>query len=109
MLFEGGGAILPKRTTGELARNKRVTHHHSSALGHFPAAETKNEIRKGPIKVKKETLVKRQYLSGGNFVFRVDLLQHRTQSSSENVSFPHQPPPIKINSRRSEDKIGRDR
>jgi hypothetical protein len=95
---------------GQLDRNERVIHHHSSALGHFPAAETKNEIRKGSIKVKKkETLVKRQYLSGGNFVFRVDLLQHRTQSSSENMSFPHQPPPIKINSRRSEDKIGRDR
>jgi hypothetical protein len=86
-----------------------VTHHRPSALGHLLAAETKNEIRKSPIKVKKEMLVKRQYLSGGNFIFEMDLLQHRTQSSSENVSFPHRPPPLKIDSRRSEGKIGRDR
>jgi hypothetical protein len=99
MLFERGGAFFAEENhRGNWQEKKRVTHHHSSALGHFPAAETKNEITKGSIKVKKETLVKRQYLSGGDFVFRVDLLQHRTQSSSENVSFPHRPPPLKINS-----------
>jgi hypothetical protein len=81
MLFEGGGAFCRREPQGQLARNKRVTHHHSSALGHLLAAETKNEIRKGSIKVKKETLVKQQYLSGRNFVFRVNLLQHRTQGS----------------------------
>jgi hypothetical protein len=51
-------------------------------------------------KSKKEVLAKKQYLSGGNFVFGMDPLQHWTQSSSENVSFPHQPPPIKIDSQR---------
>jgi hypothetical protein len=38
---------------GQLVGNKRAIHHHSSALGHLPAAETKNEIRKSPTKVKK--------------------------------------------------------
>jgi hypothetical protein len=86
-----------------------VSDHRSSALGHLLAAEIRDKIRKSPIKVKKETLVKRQYLSSGNFIFGVDLLQHRTQSSSENVSFPHRPSPLKIDSRRSEGEIGRDR
>jgi hypothetical protein len=94
---------------GQLARNRRVTHHRSSALDHLLAAETRNKIRKSPIKVKKETLVKRQYLSSGNFIFGMDLLQHRTQSSSENVIFPHRPPPLEIDSQRSEGEIGRDR
>jgi hypothetical protein len=82
----------------QLARSRRVSDHRSSALGHLLAAEIRDKIRKSPIKVKKETLVKRQYLSSGNFIFGVDLLQHRTQNSSENVSFPHRPPPLKINS-----------
>jgi hypothetical protein len=52
MLFEGGGAFLLKRTTGAIARNGRAIHHHSSALGHLPAAEMKDKIRKGSIRSK---------------------------------------------------------
>jgi hypothetical protein len=62
----------------QLARSRRVSHHRSPALGHLLAAEIRDKIRKSLIKVKKETLVKRQYLSSGNFIFGVDLLQHRT-------------------------------
>jgi hypothetical protein len=78
MLFEGGGAFLPKRTKGRSARNGRAIHHHLSALGHLPAVEMENETRKSPIEVKKEALVKRQYLFGRDFIFGMDLLQHRT-------------------------------
>jgi hypothetical protein len=38
---------------GQLAGNKKGIHHRSAALGHLLAAETKNEIRKSPTKVKK--------------------------------------------------------
>jgi hypothetical protein len=109
MLFEGGGAFLPKRTTGAIGKKQKGDP--SSFIGSGPSSCCRNKERnqKGSIKVKKETLVKRQYLSGGNFIFGMNLLQHRTQSSSENVSFPHRPPPLKIDSRRSEGKIGRDR
>jgi hypothetical protein len=78
-----------KEPQGKLARNRRAIHHHSSALGHPPAAEIENEIRKGSVKTKRETLDKQQYLSVRDFIFRVNLLQHRPQSSSKNMSFPH--------------------
>ncbi|PUZ75264.1 hypothetical protein GQ55_1G142800 [Panicum hallii var. hallii] len=39
----------------------------------------------------------------------MDLLQHWAQSSPENVSFPHRPPSLEADDRRSEGKIGRNR
>jgi hypothetical protein len=109
MLFEGGGAFLPKRTTG--ATGKKQKGDSSSFISFGPSSCCRNgkQNQKGINKVKRETLVEQKYLSIRDFVFRVDLLQHRTQSSSENVSFPHRPPPLKVDSRRSEGKIGRDR
>jgi hypothetical protein len=39
-----------KEPQGQLARTGREIHHHSSALGHPPAAEIENEIRKDLVK-----------------------------------------------------------
>jgi hypothetical protein len=79
------------------------------ALGHPPAAEIENEIRKDSVKLKRETMGEQQYLSIRDLIFRLNLLQHWPQSSPKNMSFPHQPPTLEVNSRRSKDKIGRDR
>jgi hypothetical protein len=102
MLFEGGGAFLPKRTTGAIGEKRKGDP--SSFVGSGPSSCCRNERQdqKGFNKVKSETLVEKQYLSSGYFIFGMNLLQHRTQSSSENVGFPHRPPPLKIGSRRSE-------
>jgi hypothetical protein len=85
MLFEGGGAFLPKRTTGAISEKRKGNP--SSFVGSGPSSCCRNERRnqKGFNKVKRETLVEKQYLSSGNFIFGTNLLQHRTQSSSENV------------------------
>jgi hypothetical protein len=109
MLFEGGGAFLPKRTIG--ATGKKQKGDPSLFIGSGPSSCCRNKERnqKESNKNQKGMVVKRQYLSDGNFIFGMDLLQHQTQSSSENVSFPHRPPPLKVDSRRSEGKIGKDR
>jgi hypothetical protein len=98
MLFEGDGVFLPKRTTGVIGEKRKGDP--SSFVDSGPSSCYRNERRsqKGFNKVKRETLVEKQYLSSGNFIFGMNLLQHRTQSSSENVGFPHRPPPLKLDS-----------
>jgi hypothetical protein len=54
MLSKGEVRSCRKEPQGQLARNGRVTHHHSSALGHLPTAETGKEIRKGSMKSKEK-------------------------------------------------------
>jgi hypothetical protein len=89
MLFEGGGAFLPKRTTGVIGEKRKGDP--SSFVGSGPSSCCRNERQnqKGLKKVKSETLVEKQYLFSGDFIFGMNPLQHRTQSSSENVDFPH--------------------
>jgi hypothetical protein len=43
-----------KEPQGQLARTGREIHHHSSALGHPPAAEIENEIREDSVKSKEK-------------------------------------------------------
>jgi hypothetical protein len=100
---------LPKRTIGATGKKQKGVPSSFTGSGPSSCCRNKGQNRKESNKSqKKETLVKRQYLSSGNFIFGVDLLQHRTQSFSKNVSFSHRPPPPKIDNRGSEGEIGGD-
>jgi hypothetical protein len=46
ILFDGGGVFLPKRTTGAISDNWKTDPSSFLVLGHPPAAERVNRIRK---------------------------------------------------------------